>query len=88
MLRCTSSVLELFIDGTLVQTGANTSTKSSVVPLSLGCRPEGYYAIDGSLDDVAFFGYPLSNQAIVSLWNGGAGRTVDSFFGLELDVQP
>jgi hypothetical protein len=70
----------LWVDGTLVETGAaptvtNTGNLDLYIGENVGSR--GRYW-DGLIDDVAIWNRPLEDSEIASLWNGGTGAALGS----------
>jgi hypothetical protein len=70
----------LWVDGTLVQTGAaptvaNTGNLDLYIGENVGAR--GRYW-DGLIDDVAIWNRPILDSEVASLWNGGTGAALGS----------
>jgi len=69
--------MRLYFNGELATSGAiNASIAPLLPPLSIGAKnlTEGGY-LDGSIDDVRIYNYPLSSLEIAKLYNGLSGDT-------------
>ena len=72
-----SERMRLYLNGELARSGAIVASIAPLLPpLSIGAKniDEGGY-LDGAIDDVRIYNYPLSSLAIAKLYNGLSGDT-------------
>jgi hypothetical protein len=72
-----SGRMKLYLNGELTASGAiDASIAPLLPPLSIGAKnsAEGYY-LDGAIDDLRIYNYPLSSLEIAKLYNTLSGET-------------
>jgi hypothetical protein len=80
---------ELWIDGTLHETGGVPNIANNNMPLLIGENPDarGRYW-NGLIDDVAIWRRALSPEEIAKIWNKGAGMSViDAIGGIPSELE-